>query len=39
MNQTILSLMMFVYVGLPLCLIARYLRKIYILLEKRGGTE
>ncbi len=30
---------LFFYVGMPLCFIARYLRKVYIFLEKKGGES
>lgn len=34
-----MDIALFLYVGLPLCLVARYLRKIYMLFEKKGGDE
>ena len=31
------ELALFFYVCMPLCFIARYLRKIYLFLERKGG--
>lgn len=33
------ELALFFYVGVPLCLVARYLRKISIYLEEKGGGQ
>ena len=34
-----LSLMLAFYISFPLCFIARYLRKIYLYIEKKEGEQ